>query len=128
MSWSIDLPLPKCEVGRSNPSSPLRKNKPCNALAEYSVHHLRVKARSGEGRYETVAGNHRALGMFMDRVGADRPLESITTEDIVEYDAYLSTLPGLYGRTLSGQSRRHHLNDISNLYRRAQSEGYVPPG
>ena len=97
-------------------------------LAEYSVHHLRVKARSGKVRYETVAGNHRALGMFMDRVGADRPLESITTEDIVEYDAYLCTLPGLYGRTLSGQSRRHHLNDISNLYRRAQSEGYVPPG
>jgi integrase len=97
-------------------------------LAEYSVHHLRVKARSGNVRYETVAGNHRALGVFMDRVGADRPLESITTEDIVEYDTFLSTLPGLYGQTLSGQSRRHYLNAISNLYRRAQSEGYVPPG
>ena len=57
-------------------------------LAEYSVHHLRVKARSGRVRYETVAGNHRTLSLFMDRVGADRPLESITTEDIVEYDAY----------------------------------------
>ena len=97
-------------------------------LAEYSVHHLRVKARSGKVRYETVAGNHRTLSLFMDRVGADRPLECITTEDIVEYDAYLTTLPGLYGQTLSGQSRRHYLNDISNLYRRAQSEGYVPPG
>jgi integrase len=30
--------------------------------------------------------------------------------------------------TLSGGSIRHYLNALSNLYRRAQSEGYVPPG
>ena len=97
-------------------------------LADYTIHHLRVKARSGKVRYETVAVHHRELALFMSQVGADRPLESITTEDIQDYDAYLCTLPGLYGRTLSGQSRRHYLNAISGLYRRAQSEGYVPPG
>src|SRR5918995_779170 len=31
-------------------------------------------------------------------------------------------------RTMSGGSVRHALNALSNLYRRAQSEGKVPPG
>jgi integrase len=31
-------------------------------------------------------------------------------------------------RTLTGGSVRHYLNALSNLYRRAQSEGYVQPG
>ena len=29
---------------------------------------------------------------------------------------------------MSGGTLRHYLNALSNLFRRAQAEGYVPPG
>ena len=44
-------------------------------LADYTIHHLRVKARSGRVRYETIGNNHRELGLFMKFVGADREIE-----------------------------------------------------
>ena len=105
----------------------LGRDKTSN-LKDYAAHHLRVKARTGRVRYETVAANEQQLRTFVAFIGADRPLESITTDDIQRFDSHLASQPGTRGRTLSGQSRRHYLNAVSNLYRRAQSEGYVPPG
>ena len=70
----------------------------------------------------------RQLRKFIDFIGPDILLEGVSTDAIQRFDVHLSGLPGLRGQTLSAQSRRHYLNSVSNLYRRAQSEGYVPPG
>ena len=80
-------------------------------LAEYATHHLRAKGRADKVRYQTVLVNEQQLRTFITFVGADRPLESITTEDIQRFDGHLSTLRGISkGTTLSGQTRRHYLN------------------
>ena len=98
-------------------------------LAEYATHHLRAKGRAEKVRYQTVLVNEAQLRVFIAFIGADRPLESITTEHLQRFDAFLSTRRGISkGTTLSGQSQRHYLNAVSNMYRRAQAEGYVPLG
>jgi integrase len=68
--------------------------------------------------------------------GADRDLGNITVEDVNQWATHLATTkwaprkakPGAKGRSLSSGTVRHALNALSNLYRRAQSEGRVPPG
>lgn len=106
----------------------LGREKEVQSLSEYAAHHLRAKARAGKVRDATIAVCEQQLRVFTEFIGADRPLESIATADIQRFDAYLSTLPGTHGRTLSGQTRRHYLNAVSNMYRRAQAEEQVPLG
>ena len=40
----------------------------------------------------------------------------------------LQELDGRRGQQLTGGTVRHHLNSLSNLFRRAAGEGHVPPG
>lgn len=67
----------------------------------------------------------RALAFF-----GDVDLVSITTADIRKYGEHLSEQGrerrGTQG--LSGGTVRHHLNTLSNLYKRARAERVVPPG
>lgn len=66
----------------------------------------------------------------MEFFGAGRPLVSIRVPDVQKFAAWLAARSG--GRngnpTLSPGTVRHHLNDLSNLFGRAQAEGLVPPG
>ena len=57
--------------------------------------------------------------------GAARDLSSISAVDMVAYIDYLAALSNGRGTTLSTNSQRKYLNSLSNLYRRAQSEGVV---
>ncbi|HEY8376943.1 MAG TPA: tyrosine-type recombinase/integrase [Nannocystis sp.] len=64
----------------------------------------------------------------------DVGLTQIGVEEVQRWMGELARTPsGRHGgsgrvRPLSAGTIRHHLNAVSNLYARAQSEGYVPPG
>jgi integrase len=53
---------------------------------------------------------------------------SIRVTDVQAWVTHLSAQPTARGRQPSAGTVRHALNALSNLYRRAQSEGRVPPG
>jgi integrase len=115
-------------------------------LASYSVHHLRKKrlANKVSGQWLESAEKHllTAIEFFCNKgrplpqdgsgdpilTGiADRELSSIGVTDIQEYAEWLSSLPNRRGERLSQSSQRKYLNSLSNLFRRAVSEGRVPP-
>ncbi|HUG01667.1 MAG TPA: hypothetical protein VML95_07370, partial [Longimicrobiales bacterium] len=97
-------------------------------LEAYAAHHLVEKARAGrttERWLELAEGHLRAAIEFF---GADRDLRSITVTDVQAWANQLARKPGRRARTVSGATVRKYLNSLSNLYRRAQGEEYVPPG
>ena len=67
------------------------------------------------------------LARAVQYFGADRDLASITVSDVRGWATHLQGQP-CRGHRMSGGTVRHHLNALSNLYRRAQGEGYVLPG
>jgi integrase len=113
-------------------------------LGAYAAEHLEKKAKAGKVTHDWLEMAELFLSRAVAHFGADRDLESITVEDTQAWAAHLATLPARKDtrkpkadgsppparpvRTMSGGSVRHALNALSNLYRRAQSEGKVPPG
>jgi len=99
-------------------------------LAEYAAHHLERKARTGKVTEGWLAGAEMRLRRACEFFGAQRPLATISVKDVNAWVDWLAALPShRNGReTLSGGTVRHHLNDLSNLYRRAQGEEEVPIG
>jgi integrase len=84
--------------------------------------------------FGTPAGIGQSVPGTFGHFGATRDLATIGVEDVQEWATALASRPskrraadGTVG-TLGGGAVRHHLNVLSNLYRRAQSEGRVPPG
>ena len=97
-------------------------------LADFAAHHLVEKKQAGkvtDGWLELAEGFLRRV---VDFLGVDRELESIRVSDIRALTAHLSQVKSHGGRTLSAETVRHHLNTLSNLFRRAQEEEVVPPG
>jgi hypothetical protein len=66
----------------------------------------------------------RAVAHF----GAGRYLDTIGVADVQGWLVALAEGRHTDGRKLAPGSVRHHLNALSNLYRRAGSEEVVPPG
>lgn len=128
-----------------------------STLAEYAAYHLEQKAASGAATEAWLAQCELHLRSATEFLGVDRALDTIGVEDIQRWAAHLARRPARRpgrcpecgGRNLSlsglaascakcehawrvaplsGGSRRKYLNSLSNLYRRAQGEGYVPPG
>lgn len=60
--------------------------------------------------------------------GAQRALDTITVKDVQGWVTHLQAAANGRGATLSGGTQRHYLNALSNVFRRAQAEGAVPPG
>lgn len=106
------------------------------ALAAYAAEHLVKKAKAAKVTRDWLTMAELFLQRAVDFFGSDRDLESITVEDVQGWVTHLSTTryvprkakPDAKGRSLSSGTVRHALNALSNLYRRAQSEGKVPPG
>lgn len=94
-------------------------------LAPYAAEHLRKKAVSRRVTDNWLEIHELVLRRAVDHFGADRPLHTIGVVDVAAWATALRTAGR---RGLSDGSVRHHLNVLSNLYRRAQSEGAVPPG
>lgn len=113
-------------------------------LGAYAAEHLVKKAKAGKVTHDWLEMAELFLSRAVAFFGADRDLEGITVEDVQGWAAHLATLPArkdtrkpkadgtpLSARpvcTMTSGTVRHALNALSNLYRRAQSEGKVPPG
>jgi len=97
-------------------------------LAEYASHHLVLKAKSGKFTEKWLQESEHRLRRAVEFFGADRSLSSIGVKDVQRFSNWLLELPSPRGGTLNPGTVRHHLNSLSNLFRRAQSESTVPPG
>jgi len=97
-------------------------------LAEFAREHLIAKAKAGTTTQGWVAESEHYLGRALDFFGPHRPLDAVTVADVRTWSEQLHTQSNGRGGTMSGGSIRHHLNCLSNLFRRAQAEGFVPPG
>lgn len=91
-------------------------------LKAYGEYHLAQKVAAGKVEADRTGKLEVFLGRAADYFGAGRGLHTITVGDCQAWAAFLSDAG------LSAGSVRHHLNGLSNLYRRAQSEGVVPSG
>ncbi|MEE8550049.1 MAG: tyrosine-type recombinase/integrase [Gemmatimonadota bacterium] len=116
------------ELEASRRSSALLGTKRQARLREFAAEHLIIKAESGKfaAAYLVAVEKHyeRACEFF----GQDRNLNSISVLDVRGWVALLRKLPNRRGETLSDKTVRGHLDSLSNLFRRAQSELCVPPG
>jgi integrase len=97
-------------------------------LAAYAAAHLELKARAGKVTRDWMEMAELFLQRAVEFFGAERDIASIGVTDVQAWVAHLSARPTARGRPPSPGTVRHALNALSNLYRRAQSEGRVAPG
>jgi integrase len=107
-------------------------------LGPFVTHHLVQKAKSGKFSESWLTDSERMLRAAVEFFGAARDLATIGVEDVQAWVNHLATLPSkrrvieadgtVRTGTLGGGAIRHHLNVLSNVYKRAQSERCVPPG
>src|SRR6266852_1660446 len=96
-------------------------------LTAFGREHLLAKAnevneKTGEPVTEQwLEGEEMRLRRAIEHFG-DVDLATITTETVQSYNQRLAR------QGLSGGTRRHHLNTLSNLYRRARAMRVVPSG
>lgn len=98
-------------------------------LGDFAGKYLVLKkkdARVGDEQLEWAerVAFPRALTFF----GAGKKLHRISVPAIREWSEWLATQIGARRTGLSPQTVRHHLNLMSNMFRYAQQEGFVPPG
>lgn len=96
-------------------------------LAHYAEHHLRAKAARGKVSDAHLDADERHLRRA-DVFWPGRTLGSITPGHVRDWLAWLRVLPltrkhQAGTRTMSEPNVRHHLNSLSNLFRRAVAEG-----
>jgi integrase len=114
-------------------ATPIKK-KP--GLKEVVTEHIEAKTRLGSIGDMWIQSAGIFLGRAIDHFGAERRLATIGPDDVIAWIEWLRTIrtnrgriePGQPGRPLSEGTIRHHVNALSNLYRRAQRRGYVPQG
>ena len=97
-------------------------------LKSFAALHLLQKAKAGKVAPRWIEQTQRQLKAAIEFFGPDRDVASISTADVQKYANHLQTVPNGRSGTLSTGSQRHYLNSLSNLFRRAQSEGVVTPG
>src|SRR2546425_4762120 len=92
--------------------------------------HLLAKAKAGNVTEAWVAESRHFLARAVAFFGVKRALSDISVADVTRWaETLLATPPtGRRRGAMSGGTVRHHLNALSNLYRRAQAEGYVVTG
>lgn len=116
------------ELQAQKRNSVLLRTKRQAKLAPFVAEHLVKKAQSGKFSDSWLVDSERMLTLAVKFFGADRDLATINVTDITDWARSLASRPNGRGGTLGGGAVRHHLNVLSNVYRRAQSEGCVPPG
>ncbi len=97
-------------------------------LAPYAQLHLEAKLRSGKVTEQWLASTQRHLERAVAFFGAERELASIGVVEVRKWIELLRQTPSRKGGSLTDGVARHHLNSLSNLYRRAGGEGVVLPG
>jgi integrase len=105
------------------------EKRPVPGLKAFASTHLVAKAKAGKVTDDWLGRTEQKLGLAAEFFGAKRALDSIEVTDVQAWLAWLQERPGRRGnRALSAGALRHYLNNLSNLYRRAQAERIVPPG
>lgn len=108
-------------------------------LNAFAARHLVLKAKSEKFTDQWLQNTEQRLRVAIDFFGAETELHAITVRDAQPYAAgrpssrcgvgiQKKRRENAPGRTNSGQSQRHHLNALSNLYQHAQAESAVPLG
>lgn len=97
-------------------------------LRAFAAHHLVQKAKAGRSVDRWLEQHEAKLRAACDYFGEERDVLSVDVADVQRWANHLRLQPNGRGGTLSEGSVRHYLNVLSNLYRRAQAERYVPPG
>ena len=95
-------------------------------LFDYARLHLIAKANAGKVTDRWLRAAELYLGRAVEYFGTNRNLAAITVEDVRKWTDHLRSLPSRRGGLTTGGTARHHLNALSNLYRRAQGEGVRP--
>jgi integrase len=100
-------------------------------LARFAAEHLKKKAKgikAGAITEQWMESVELHLRTAVEFFGAGRDVAPITAENVHRYIAHLEEMPSGRGdATLSPGTQRKYLHSLSNLYRRAQAEGVVPP-
>lgn len=96
-----------------------------STLAAYADRHLRLKKENGEAVDSWLTQAQRHLEVAAGFFGPDVDVAAITPDDLGRYVDHLRGLDNGRGGTLSDTSVRKYLNSLSNMYKRALSEGYV---
>ncbi len=98
-------------------------------LAAFAQQHLVAKAESGKFTEKWLAASEHFLTAAVGQFGDERELSSISVGDV---SVWVKQLRAGRGRGTSSAATsgtvRHYLNALSNLYTRAQAEGFVLPG
>lgn len=116
------------ELEASRRSSALLGTKRQARLRAFAAEHLVLKAESGKFAAAYLLGVEKHYERACEFFGQGRDLNSISVLDVRGWVGVLRKLPNGRGETLSDKTVRDHLDSLSNLFRRAQSEGCVPSG
>jgi integrase len=101
-----------------------------DGLGKYAAYHLQRKQQLGEATDWSLTGVQLALERACEFFGADTLLTKIAVTDVQDWATWLrGKYPGRNGhKVLSDGAVRHHLNALSNLYKRAIGEKKLPLG
>lgn len=106
-----------------------------SAFAEYHLQLKRSSALFTEQWLDAAEGHLNTAREFFCQGSSrstaatdDRALDTITVRDVQAFVHWLADRPNGRGGRLSTSSQRKCLNSLSNLFRRAISEGAIAPG
>jgi integrase len=97
-------------------------------LAAFARLHLIAKKQAGKVTDQWLAIAELSLERAVAFFGAMRELDTIRVSHVRAWITWLEALTTAQDRRLGPGTVRHHLNALSNLYRRAQEEEIVLPG
>lgn len=97
-------------------------------LKDFAIHHLQQKKMAGKVTEKHIKAMKRHLQDACEFLGESTDVASIRVEDVRAYMNDLRQRPSRVGGTLSDSTVLKHLVSLSNMFRRAQSEGVVQPG
>jgi len=91
-------------------------------LKTYGEHHLARKAEAKTVEADWITTQEVFLGRAADYFGAGRGLHTLAVAECQQWAVHLAD------QGLASGSVRHHLNALSNMFKRAAAEGYVLSG
>lgn len=97
-------------------------------LESFAAEHLLAKAKAAKVTDRWLASTELHLRRAVAHFGSKRDLRSIGVADVRAWVVALQETKTNRGKTMDGGTIRHHLNSLSNCYRRAAAEAVVPPG
>jgi integrase len=93
-------------------------------IGPFAERHLILKASEGRSRRGHLKNVQTHLERIANYFGEGRDLASITTVDVGDWVRWMSKQPNKRGGTLTQATMRHALTALSDLFKRAKSEGY----